>query len=398
MKALEVIFGNVRLNLSTTSNNKALLIVGAGPAGLAVAGRLRKRGIAFDIVEKSRHIAASWHGHYDRLHLHTVKELSHLPHLPFPDDYPRYVSRDQLIAYCENYVQHFDIQPEFGKAVTQLHREYERWRVDFDDGSSRAYAHVVIATGANRIPNRPTWRGIKHFSGVVLHSRDYKNPAPFVGQRVVVVGMGNTGAEIALDLAENDIETLLSVRSPVAVVPRDFLGRPVQLTAKKLARLPFGLGDRIGTVVRRMAFGNLKKYGIPVSRTPPAVQLQETGKTPVIDLGTIRAIRDGRIRVVGAIERFTSSGIQLKDGEHIPCEAVILATGYKPALLEFTPTLVSELDPYGMPRQPIAQSPENKGLLFVGFDNYRLGGILGTIYDDSKTVADHLSTASRLDA
>lgn len=368
-----------------------VLIIGAGPAGLATAGRLRKMGIDFRVVERTDKIAAAWHGHYDRLHLHTVKELSHLPHLPFPESYPRYISRQQLVDYCEDYARQFDIRPLFGHLVTRITRAGDFWEVQFENGKTDTAQYVVIATGANRVPNAPKWPGMENFSGQILHSRDYKNAKPFVGKRVLVVGMGNTGAEIALDLSEHNIDTTLSVRSPVSVVPRDFLGRPVQLTAKKLARLPFEVGDRIGSFVRSIVFGDLRRFGIPVSKVPPAVQLRETGKSPVIDLGTIQQIKAGKIAVQGGIDGFNSDGVRFINGKVANFDTVIVATGYRPKLEEIIPSIAPELDAYGMPDSAVASSSENRGLYFVGFDNYQLGGILGTIFTDSETVVKGIS-------
>jgi len=194
-----------------------VLIIGAGPAGLAMAGRLRRLNIPFEIVEKTQHVASAWHEHYDRLHLHTVKERSYLPHLPFPGDYPRYVSRQQLIAYYENYAKAFDIQPHFGEEVISIKKTNGHWRVKTATGKKWEAAQVVIATGVNRVVNRPIFEGEEKFSGRILHSRLYKNAVEFENRRVLVVGMGNTGAEISLDLSEHGIETYLSVRSPVNI-------------------------------------------------------------------------------------------------------------------------------------------------------------------------------------
>ncbi|MDX1409135.1 MAG: NAD(P)/FAD-dependent oxidoreductase, partial [Saprospiraceae bacterium] len=189
-----------------------IVIVGAGPAGLAVAGRMRQAGLDFHILEKSHQVADRWHHHYDRLHLHTIKRLSHLPHLPFPDSYPTYVSRAQLIAYLEEYTRHFAIQPQFGTEINAVRKLTDGgWYLDSNRGAVRA-RHVIIATGVNNWPYRPHWRGQEAFNGEIMHSIDYRNPRPFLGRRVLVVGMGNTGAEIALDLAEHSVPTWISVR------------------------------------------------------------------------------------------------------------------------------------------------------------------------------------------
>jgi len=236
------------------------LIVGAGPAGLAVAGRFRKHTISFEILEQTDKIAWSWHNHYDRLLLHTVKELSHLPHLEFPKVYPRYVPKAKLAEYYENYAAHFDIKPQFNVQVKSIKQETNHWLIHTNKQSYRA-ENVIVATGVNRVPFLPIWKNQENFNGEILHSRNYKNATPFAGKKVLIVGMGNTGAELALDLSEQNVDVTVSVRSSLLIVPRDINGRPVQLTAKKLEKLPFGLGRWIGKKVRQIVIGDLSEYG-----------------------------------------------------------------------------------------------------------------------------------------
>ncbi len=367
---------------------KKTIIIGAGPAGLATAGRMRKKGLPFQMLEKSDRIAERWHGHYDRLRLHTVKELSQLPHLPFPDEYPRYISRDQLIDYLEHYANKFNIRPFFNTPVSRITRKV-KWQIETDDRKQFEADQVVIATGVNRIPYRPSWPGEDDFSGTISHSRTYKNPDAFKAQKVLVVGMGNTGAEIALDLAEAGIDVYLSVRSPVNIVPRDVFGRSSQVTAKKLQHLPFGLGDFLGKTVRSLFIGNLEKYGLKTSNLSPVEQLKTTGQSPVIDLGTVRMIKEGRIQVVSDIAKFSSNSIVFTNGESQEIDQVILATGYRPVLDEILDSVEGLIDEYGAPRYPVGKGPY-QGLYFVGFNNYEVGGILGTIFRDSEKVVNHL--------
>lgn len=366
------------------------LIIGAGPAGLAVAGRLRKLDIPFTLIEKSNKIGFAWHNHYDRLHLHTVKRLSHLPYLPFPEHYPSYVSRLDLIKYFEAYAQKFEINPRFEVEVNVIKKEEKLWKVDTSKGEINA-KNVIVATGVNHIPKRPNLKGEENFEGTIEHSKTYKNHIPYKGKKVLVVGFGNTGAEIALDLAEQGIDCAISVRSPVTIVPRDVNGKPVQETAKVLAKLPFGLGDAIGTLVRKIVIGNLSKYGVPQAKIHPAKQLRETGKTPVIDLGTVNFIKQGKIKVHPDISQLSKNEVVFFNGKKKPFDAIILATGYTSNLTKIVENIEPELDNFGYPKSPIALHPSNKGLYFVGFDNYKLGGILGTIYNDSETVVNHLS-------
>jgi cation diffusion facilitator CzcD-associated flavoprotein CzcO len=369
------------------------LIIGAGPGGLAVAGRLRQQNIPFEIIEKTDKIAWTWHNHYDRLLLHTVKQFSHLPGLPFPEDYPLYVPKDDLARYYENYAKHFNITPHFNSAATSVNKEGDKWAVDTSDGKHFLANHVIVASGVNRVPFSPTWPGQDDYQGEIVHSRTYKNAKPFLGKKVLVIGMGNTGAELALDLAESDVEVYISVRSPVTVVPRDVNGRPVQVTAKMLEKIPFGLGDWLGTQIRKIVIGDLSKYGLPMSKVHPAVQLRETGKTPVIDLGTVAMIKNGKIKILPDVTEFHNQGMKFVDGENRDFDVVLLATGYKAALHEFVPTIEGMLDKYQCPKAPIG-SGDHKGLYFVGFDNYKLGGILGTIFTDSGLVVDDIADRS----
>lgn len=371
-------------------NETPVLIIGAGPAGLAIAGRLRRLNIPFEIIEKTGNVAPSWHEHYDRLHLHTIKELSHLPHLPFPEDYPRYVPRQKLVEYYDQYAKAFDIKPHFGEEVISIKKSNGHWRVKTVSGKKWDANHVVVATGVNRAVNRPLFEGEEKFLGRIIHSRLYKNADSFENQKVLVVGMGNTGAEIALDLSEHEVATWLSVRSPINIVPRDTFVGPTQRTALKLAKLPPWLGDRVGTLLRTIMVGNLSKYGIQTPKLPPAAQLRTLGKTPVIDIGTVAQIKAGKIKVLPAISHFTKTEVAFKNGKKYPFDTVILATGYQAKLQDFFEDTTGLTDEHGLPKALIG-SGKFAGLYFLGFDNYVAGGILGVIYRDSEQITKQIS-------
>lgn len=370
------------------------LIIGAGPAGLGIAGRLRKAGIDFEIIEKSNNVANAWHHHYDRLHLHTVKQLSHLPHLPFPDDYPLYVPREKIVEYMDNYAATFNIQPHFGVTATSVSKKDGEWITTTDKGQTFQSQNVIIATGVNRVPNIPSWKGQEQFGGTILHAKAYKNASPFKGKKVLVVGMGNTGAELALDLSENDCETYLSVRGPVSIVPRDLNGRPVQLTSIQLAKIPFGIGDWLGNFIRGIYLGDLRKYGLQSPKLSPAKQLKETGKTPVVDIGTVNQIKAGKIKIMPDITSFNAAGVQFNNGAHLDIDAVVLATGYRANVQDFIADTDGLLNQDQLPANAI-NSGKNKGLYFIGFDNYKLGGILGIIQSESKLILDHVRLYSK---
>ena len=352
-----------------------------------MAGRLTEAGRAYTLLEASNRIADSWERHYDRLHLHTIKRYSALPYRPFPASYPTYVAKADLLRYYHDYAATYRIRPRFGQRVIRAVHETGRWRITTQRGDQFAAKQLVVATGFNRVPHRPSWPGTADFRGVVAHSRTYQNPEPFLGRPTLVIGMGNTGAEIALDLSEADVPTYLSVRGPVNIVPRDFRGRPVQQTARLVRRLPHWLGDWIGNRVQAAAIGDLSAYGIHTPRESPARQLRERARTPVIDLGTVAAIRAGRIRVVPDVDRFLAAGVQLADGFHLDVSAVVLATGYRTGLADFLEA-PDALSGEGIPRTAIAR----RGLYFVGFDAFA-SGLLDSIYRDSERVVRAILSA-----
>jgi indole-3-pyruvate monooxygenase len=345
------------------------LIVGAGPAGLATAACLRRRNIDALVLEAGPSLADAWRRHYDRLHLHTVKQQSQLPGLAFAEDLPRYPSRADFLAYLEAYAASFAIAPRTGEAVRRV-RAADGGTGGFVVESARAVYRaraVVVATGYNRLPNPERLPDQERFRGTLIHSSVYRNAEAFVGQRVLVVGAGNTGAEIALDLAERGARPTLAVRTPVNVVPRDFLGMPTQLTSIRTRKLPLALRDRIGRLVSRLAFGNLARHGFGRPELGPLSAIKLRRRIPLIDVGTIGAVKRGEIAVKPAVERFTETGATFSDGSAGEFEAAILATGFRPALEEMLVAVPGLLDGQGYPLdwRGGAVAPN---LFFVGYE------------------------------
>jgi indole-3-pyruvate monooxygenase len=206
-----------------------ILVIGAGPAGLATSACLRREGVAHVVLEREGQIAAAWHRHYDRLHLHTTKTYSGLPLMPWPRAAPRYPAREQVVRYLQAYAVEHHIAPRRGVTVHSVHRSGERFTVDTSAGVMTP-RFVVMATGYNCVPRLPSVPGLDSFHGSVIHAGVYKNATPYRGKRTLVVGCGNFGAEIALDLAEQQVDVAMVVRAAVHVVPRDAFGRPIQHT------------------------------------------------------------------------------------------------------------------------------------------------------------------------
>jgi cation diffusion facilitator CzcD-associated flavoprotein CzcO len=370
-----------------------ILVVGAGPAGLAVAAALKAKGRRPLVIEKATQVGASWRDHYERLHLHTVKSLSALPGLAFPADAPRYVPRQGVVDYLVAYAAQAGIEPCFGAEATAIVRDGDgAWRTTTRSGRAFRSRAVVVTTGANNVPSRAKIEGEETFAGTIAHSRDYRNAVPYAGRRVVVVGLGNTGAEIALDLAEHGVAVALSVRSPVNIVLRDVLGRPTQKTSIMLARLPNALGDALARVFRDLSVGDIARWGLEPSPLSPLRQLREHGKTPVIDVGTLARIKSGEIAVYPAIRRLVEGGVEFVDGRTWNADRVVLATGYRAAIDALFPGVDVPLDGSGLPT-PLAGTGDLDGVYFVGFDTRQPGGLLRTIARQALAVAERIDAA-----
>lgn len=341
------------------------IIIGAGPAGLAVGACLQQAGIPFLILEQASAVGATWYGHYDRLHLHTPKGLSALPYLPFPKDYPRYPSRQQLIDYLEEYAGHFALAPKFGQRVIAARPAAVGWEVQTQDTHLEA-ANLVVATGFARTPVLPQWLGQADFQGSCLHSSAYRNGEPFRGRRVLVVGFGNSGGEIALDLWEHGAQTSMAVRSPVNVVPRDVLGVPNVAISIAQTKLPPRVADALNAPILRLCFGDLTPYGLRRPCRGPLAQINRDRRIPLIDVGTIQLIKRGQIQVYPGIERFTPEGVIFTDGRQQAFDAVILATGYRPQVNAFLGGAAAAYDKQGTPLCSGIETPV-AGLYFCGF-------------------------------
>ena len=370
--------------------NSSVIIIGAGPAGLSAASGLQEKGIPFTILEKGEGVAQCWRNHYDRLHLHTVRDLSHLTGEPFPSDYPQYVPKQHLVNYYDNFARKRGIEPLFGRTVTKIEKQADQWVVGCSNGESYHGQAVILCAGMNRIPYQPHYPGEETFTGQIVHSHDYQNPSHYKDQRVLVVGMGNSGAEIALDLCEQGVDTAISVRGPVNIVPREIFGRPTQVTALKIGKLPRWLGDRLGLLVRQLTVGDLPKYGIELPAISPARQLRETGQTPVIDLGTLDYIRSGQLPVMPGIQRLSSKAVEFTAGREEHFDAIVMATGFRAQLNEWLELNDEYFDQRGLPRKAVGKGPY-QGLYFLGYNNYAPGGGLGIIRTDAKKVVKKLA-------
>lgn len=366
-----------------------VIILGAGPSGLAAAACLREKGVPFVILERSGAVGSTWRNHYERLHLHTVKQFSALPGLPWPSTVPMYPSRAEVVAYLEGYAAKFQIAPRFGCDVSSARHDGSQWVVRAGDDEIHARA-LVVATGYNRVPKQPTWPGQALFRGEVIHSSAFKNGAAWKGKRALVVGIGNSGGEIAIDLWEHGAETAISVRSPIHVVPRDLFGMPAQINSLfVLGRLPPKIADRIANALLGRVLGDLSRFGLHRPVLGPVSQVLEQGRIPLIDIGTVELIKQGRIQVVPGPRELTETGVIFTDGRELPIDVIVLATGYRAALEGVLEHAERYVDDRGYPRRHGIEA-ETAGLYFIGYRN-PLTGALHDIAVEARRIAGALT-------
>ncbi len=341
------------------------VVIGAGPSGLAAGACLKRAGVAVEVLEQADCVGASWRGHYARLQLHTARGRSGLPYRAMPRAYGRYPSRAQMIEYLEDYARGFGLAPRFGTKVSAVRPDGAAWRVEHAGGAERADA-VIFATGLNGVPNRPRLPGEAAFGGPVLHSSDYDTAAPFAGQRVVVVGLGNSGGDIALDLADAGAEVTLSVRGPVNILPKELFGIPITSMGGLRRIMPYRWADALTAPILRAKIGRPEDYGLQSAGKGPAAQVIEDGRVPLIDIGTLPAIRAGRIDVRPGIEALGRGEARFADGTAAAADAVILATGYRADLRRLLPETPEVLDAAGRPLVSGAPSGA-RGLYFCSY-------------------------------
>ena len=270
-----------------------------------------------------------------------------------------------MVAYLEAYARHFGIRPREGQRVMRAARGGERWQVTTEQGEFSAPV-LVVASGYSRRPHRPHWPGMETFAGPVVHSTDYRNGRPFRGQRVLVVGLGNSGAELALDLHGCGARPSVSVRRAVNVLPRDVLGVPTLALGLLQQRWPAPLADAVNAPVIRALIGDLRPYGLARPARGATEELRRDARVPVLDVGTVALIRSGEVPVRPGIERFTPAGVVFTDGREEAFGAVVLATGFTPGL-EWLQTTLPVLNAAGRPTHSGVPAHE-PGLYFCGFD------------------------------
>jgi indole-3-pyruvate monooxygenase len=367
------------------------LVIGAGPAGLAVAACLKKRGASCIIVDRATEVGSSWRRHYDRLHLHSDRDRSALPYLSFPAGTPRYPSREQVIEYLELYARHFELVPHFNEEVRTVRPRNPGWIVT-TTASVYHSRRVVVATGYNAVPYLPRWRGQERFGGRILHSSDYRSGESFRGRSVLVVGLGNSGGEIAIDLHEHGARVAMAVRGPVNIVPREVLGIPVLAISIALNRLPARFADALAAPLVRLTMGDITKLGFRKLPMGPFTQIKARTRIPLIDVGTVKLVREGHIEVLGDIREMGETDVTFDDGRLRGFDAIVAATGFRPrseCLLEPQSDILNVEQP-----QPPSGGEKKSGLHYCGFI-VSPTGMLREIGIEAQRLADEITHLER---
>jgi hypothetical protein len=250
-----------------------------------------------------------------------------LPYKKFDSRIPRYPARQQVVDYLEDYQKNFNIDPVFNTEARSVKKEGDYWLTETNNETFRS-KYVIMATGPFGKPRTVNFKGMETFPGKLVHSYAYKTGKDFKGQKVLVVGFGNSACEIAIDLYEQGAMPSMSVRSPVNVIPRDILGIPILEISQLMSRLPPRVADAINAPLMRLLFGDIRKLGLKKMKYGPFEQIQKDGSIPVLDIGTIKHIRKGHIKIYVDIDHIEGSTIHFTDNKKENFDAIVAGIGY----------------------------------------------------------------------
>ncbi len=306
-------------------------VVGAGAAGLAAARYLAEASLPYEVLERERDVGGLWDASlphspvYASARLISSKPLTQFPDFPMPREYPDYPDHTQALAYLRAYAERFGLYDRirFGQTVARADPADGRWSVTLAGGETRAYTTLVVATGIHGVPSLPQVPG--RFDGECIHSCRYKTPEIFRGRRVLVVGAGNSGCDIAADASEHASRAFLSLRRGYHFIPKYAFGRPIDQVGEvslKL-RLPLAVRRALNELVLRAVVGRPEDYGLP----RPDHRLLESH--PIVNSRILPALRRGALRPKPDVAELRGREVLFKDGTSEPIDLVVFATGYR---------------------------------------------------------------------
>jgi len=382
------------LHAGTAVHVDGSIVVGAGPAGLAVASALNQVGVRAKVLDRAETVASSWRSYYDGLRLNSPRALSSLPGERIDRGCGRWPTRDDLIVYFERYARERCPEVDLGVTVESIDRTPTGWRLTTSEGTLTA-PYLVMATGINQRPVVPDWPGLDGFTGDVLHGSEYRNAVPFAGRNVLVVGSGMTGTDITLELlAAGARRVQMSVRTPPLIFRPQTLGVPASFMGYLVKRLPtwsYPLLDPLTLIFDKAINGDLSAWGLqpPPEGLLSAMANRHHGIT--VDRGFVRAVKAAEITIVPAVVAFDGSEVLLADDSRVSPDVVISAIGQRPGLEPLLSDL-GILTPDGLPIVHGASDATcAPGLHFIG---YRLPpGQLPDMARDAKAVARRIRRA-----
>ena len=313
-----------------TQGNPDAVVIGAGPAGLAVARELdHQHGIKALVLDRAAAPAISWRTRYDNFRLNTTGFLSHLPGQRIPLNAGRWPTKEDMVRYFDHYVQRQNIALKLGCEVHRVDRAGGVWQLDTSSGVIRTAA-IVLATGNYSAPTIPAWPGLSRFNGEIVHSANFTNAWPYRGRDVLVVGAGNSAADIAVQLANDGARRIwLAVRTPPHLVRRAMGPFPSDIFLELSARVPARMIDPLIARMTRLMWGDLSAYGFQRPPLGLKATVETRGRIPTLADELIDAVRIGRVEVVGAVKAIESDGVILADGTSVAPQVIIAATGFE---------------------------------------------------------------------